>query len=148
MSSGHEPRKQKARPRMKEGAQAFQLDFCQSCESRKRRSLMAVEGWGNPPHAALAEAELRLLLGGVFVKPVRRVGDNGMNAVDLTRFQPVKAIGVEERGFSDRDLRSPLSTILWRRLGRSSCRFSDAVAASRLSDEDIGRIQAQIRSNR
>ena len=63
---------------------------------------MPVERRWDPPHPAPALTQLGLLLRGVFVQAVRGVGDDGVNAGVVLFPQPVEAVGVVERGLTER----------------------------------------------
>ena len=69
---------------------------CQCGKSRQWRPLMAIERRRNSPYAAFARAKFLLLLARVFVKSVRRVGDDRMEAVIAVPLKPVETIRIAQ----------------------------------------------------
>ena len=88
----HEFRHQEPSPPQKELAQFIELLLRQRGKPRQRRPLVAVEGRRDTPYAAFARTKLLLLLGRVFMQSVRRVGDDGVEAVVAAPLKPVKTI--------------------------------------------------------
>lgn len=75
-------------------------------KARQRRALMTVEGGGNPPYAAPALAELRLLGLRVLQEPVRWIGDHSVHGVMRPGRKPLHALGVEELGLAVDEVRA------------------------------------------
>ena len=98
LRSGNQDAGEAGAEALEEGVHALQVRVSQGCEARQGRALVAVEGGGLPPDAAVALAELALLDVGVFDQSVGRIGDDGMNAIGGLAFESVKAVGVVELG--------------------------------------------------
>ena len=81
-----------ARPPMKKMIERQQIAGRQHREAGQWRTLVPVETRWDAPNAASASAEFGLFVLAIFDQPIRRIGDNRVNAVWSASLQPREAI--------------------------------------------------------
>ena len=96
----HQLRDQQARPDEEELMEVLLLCIGQRGESRQRRPRVTIERWRQSPNSSPACSQLRLLFRRVLLKPVRRIGDHGMDRMVFPVIQPVEAVAVDQRGLT------------------------------------------------
>jgi hypothetical protein len=92
MTAGDEDSESLSRELAKEFSQGFFFRFAENCKAWQRRAEATIERWWDSPYATTARAEFGLLSLGVFLQPVRRVGNDGMNGVWVARFHPSERV--------------------------------------------------------
>ena len=144
-----EPGQQEPAPEGEELAQLIALLVGKDGEPRQRGTRMAVEGGRNSPHAPHSLAHLQLLLGSVLMQSVRRVRDDGMNAVVSALLQPGEAVTVDQcRSTEEEGLPPWLGVDLEVALKIRENFGPHPVDPAFLPDESFGRLQPQARPNR
>src|SRR5713101_9527037 len=76
------------------------LQFCfilsgKDSEARKWAACIAIERGGYTPDAATPTAQFLFLLGGILLKSIRRIGDHGVNTVEVAVIQPVETVTMD-----------------------------------------------------
>src|SRR5580700_5955064 len=98
--------------RLEEVVNVPAIRFRQNGESRNRTSLTAVVGWWNSPDTAPSVPQLLFLFRGVFLQPIRRIGDNRVDMIRRLSVHPFEAFSVVQRIFVSADLSMHRATLM------------------------------------
>ena len=144
ISTGHQCRQNGPSPYPEERLDFLELIFIQGREARDRRPPVAVKGRRKPPDPTPARPQLSLLLLGVLMKPVGRIGHDGMNRIRGPLLHPRKAIMVVQSGLSASDRGLPILNFSQALLARALLVNRRAVNTPSFPNKQTGRIEPQI----
>ena len=105
---------------------------------------MTIKGRRNSPNSPLPTPKFRLLLGGVFMQPIRRISKDGLKTVIHLLLQPIKTVGMNELSTSDMQRGLPGFFVQQTSLNSKCCPVAHTVNAPILSHETPRSIQTEV----
>src|SRR5690606_1343958 len=105
---------------------------------------MPIERWRNPPDSALASTQLGQLLDRKLLQPIRRISDDGVNAVVGLRAQPFETVSPNKTRLAEEELFEFSAT--WRM--HLYAGFTKPIKATTLAQETAGRAKPEVASDR